>query len=189
MGNGAICPTRFSVFHRISTVEMKYEPLWQSEDFSGCLSVFENQVLFCKSQISFLISHLGPVCLSLMMGGHVVHLWILCRTFLGSNTGSLTNLGMEILSLSLVSLEACSWTEKCTFDCFIHKRFRFFCSLARYQKVPLNRLEKLQQRTKQLEKRGKTLMMLCSLILRIQICFSSYFMNSHWTSPPEQNML
>lgn len=39
----------------------------------GVLSVFEKQVLFCESQISFLISHLAPVCLSLLMGGHVLH--------------------------------------------------------------------------------------------------------------------
>lgn len=74
MGNGAICPTRFPVFHRILTVEMKYEPLWQSKGVLGVLFVFEKQVLFCESQISFLISHLGPVWLSLLMGGHVLHL-------------------------------------------------------------------------------------------------------------------
>ena len=43
----------------------------------------------------------------------------------------------------LVSLEACSWTVKCTCDCFTLKRFCFFYSLARYQKAPLNRSEML----------------------------------------------
>lgn len=65
MGDGAICPTRFSVFRRILTVKMKYELLSHSISHSislpGCCRYLKSRCYFCESQISFLISHLAPV--------------------------------------------------------------------------------------------------------------------------------
>lgn len=77
----------FPVFQRVLTVGMKYDLPVAQRRVLGVLSVFEKQVLLCKSQISFLISHLAPG-LSLTSDG-----WS-CFAFgniLGSIAGCLTN--------------------------------------------------------------------------------------------------
>lgn len=45
--------TRFPVFHRISTVEMKYEPLWQSEVISWCCLYLKSRCHFANPKSPF----------------------------------------------------------------------------------------------------------------------------------------
>lgn len=70
MGNGAICPTRFSLFYRISPVEIKYEALWHSEEFSACCLYLKSRCYFANPKSPFSSPTSAPLCLSLLMCGH-----------------------------------------------------------------------------------------------------------------------
>lgn len=100
--------TRFSVFHRISTVEMKYDPLWHSEVISGCCLYLKSRCYFANPKSPFS----SPT--SLLRVSHIwwADMYCICELvlyILGSSTYKFRKWECWVLSLCSVS-----WVSPCS---------------------------------------------------------------------------
>lgn len=94
MGNGAICPTTFPVLHRILAVEMKYEPLWQNEEISGCCLDMKSRCYFVNPKSPF-SSPTSVLCVSHFWRAVMYCICEYVSHIFGSNSECLKHVGMR----------------------------------------------------------------------------------------------